>query len=85
MVRWMKTTVEISDALLAAAKRLAARDGTTFRDLVEAGLRRVVEEREQTPPFRLRQVTFEGEGLQPEFRDAGWEKIRDAVYEGHGA
>jgi len=52
---------------------------------VEAGLRRVIEEREQQPPFQLREVTFGGKGLSPEFRDAGWEKIRDAIYEGHGA
>jgi hypothetical protein len=30
-------------------------------------------------------VGFEGRGLTPEFRDAGWETIRDAIYEGHGA
>jgi len=85
MVSCIKTTIEISDSLLAAAKELAARENTTLRALVEAGLRHVVEEHERQPRFQLRQVTFKGEGLQPEFRDAGWEEIRDAIYEGHGA
>ena len=85
MVSHMKTTIEISDPLLAAAKELAAKEKTTLRAVVETGLRRVLEEREEAPPFRLRDGSFKGRGLQPEFRDGSWEKIRDAIYEGHGA
>jgi hypothetical protein len=81
----MKTTIEISDSLLLAAKEYAAKEGTTLRALVELGLLRVLEDRERTGAFKLRDVGFEGRGLTPEFRDAGWEKIRDAIYEGHGA
>lgn len=82
----MKTTVEIMDALLTEAKRLAAEEGTTVRALVEEGLRRVLEERRQrTEAFELRRVTFGGNGLRPEFREGSWERIRDAIYEGHGA
>lgn len=85
MVTHMKTTIEISDSLLAAAKSAAAEEKTTLRALVEAGLQRVLEDRERKPRFRLRDASFEGRGLQPEFRGAGWERIRDAVYEGRGA
>jgi hypothetical protein len=82
----MKTTVHISDPLLEEAKALAAKEGTTLRELVEAGLRHVVAERRRRHRrFTLRDASFAGNGLQPEFRDAGWERIRDAVYEGHGA
>ena len=35
----MKTTIELSDALLEAAKRLAQSRGTTLRAVVEEGLR----------------------------------------------
>ena len=79
MVSQMKTTIEISDPLLAAAKELAAKENTTLRAVVETGLRRLLEEREQSPPFRLRDGSFKGRGLQPEFRDVGGEKIRDAL------
>ena len=81
----MKTTVEIADPLFSAAKELAAKQGTTLRALVELGLRRVLEDEKRVASFKLRDVGFEGRGLTPEFRDAGWEKIRDAIYEGHGA
>jgi hypothetical protein len=82
----MKTTVHLSDPLLAEAKSIAAKEGMTLRDLIEAGLRReVAERRRRHRRFALRDASFTGKGLQPEFRDAGWEKIRDAVYEGHGA
>ena len=78
----MKTTIEISDPLLSDAKRLAEREGTTLRALVEQGLRQVVRERQKGKAFKLRDGSFKGEGLTPEFADADWEKIRDASYEG---
>ncbi len=81
----MKTTVEISTALLGQAKRLAAKERTTVKALIEEGLRRVVAERESCKPFTLRKATFKGNGLQPEMADAPWQRIRDAAYEGHGA
>ena len=78
----MKTTIEVGDALLAEAKAVAAREETTLRELVEAGLRRVLAERRQRQaPFRLRRVTVKGRGLRPEWRDADWTLLRDAVYD----
>jgi hypothetical protein len=81
----MKTTVEISGPLLERAKRLAARESTTLRELVEAGLRHVLRERQQTSAFALRDARVRGRGLQPEFREASWERIREAAYEGRGS
>ena len=80
----MKTTVEIADALAREAKELAAREGTTLREIIEAGLRAVLRERRRKGAFRLRDVSFGGKGLQPEFRGADWERIREAAYEGRG-
>ena len=34
--------------------------------------------------FHLRDASFGGRGLQPEFRDGDWQRIREAAYEGHG-
>ncbi len=80
----MKTTVEIPDALLAEARKLAARERTTVRALIEQGLRRVIGERERAGPFRLRKAAFKGDGLQPGVAAASWERIRDMAYEGRG-
>lgn len=81
----MKTTVEIPNALLEEARKLAAREGTTVRALVEEGLRRIIAERRQASGFRLRKATFKGAGLQPHVAGTPWERIRDMAYEGRGA
>jgi hypothetical protein len=63
----MKTTVDLPDDLLIAAKKLAAERRTTIRSLVERGLRKELGEGEgraapRTP--RIRWVTVKG-GLAP--------------------
>jgi Arc/MetJ family transcription regulator len=79
----MKTTIEISDPLLRRAKRIAARERTTVRALVEQGLRRELAERRRSGGFRLRQVTFRGKGLQPGL-EYSWERLGALAYEGRG-
>jgi hypothetical protein len=76
----MKTTVEISDSLAEEAKRVASREKTTLRALIEAGLRAVLRERRRSTRFRLRDASFGGRGLQPEFRSGSWERMREASY-----
>jgi hypothetical protein len=80
----MKTTIEVQDDLLERAKRTAQREGTTLRALIEEGMRLVLRARARRggPAFRVR--TFKGDGLTPEFRDAGWERIRDEIYRDRG-
>lgn len=81
----MKTTVEISDALLDEARKVAARDGTTLKVLIEQGLRKVVaERRRRSGGFRLRKASFKGTGLQPGVTGASWERIREMAYEARG-
>jgi hypothetical protein len=80
----MKTTVEISDSLARQARELARREKTTLRELIEAGLRAVLRERRRRGTFRLRDASVGGKGLQPEFRGADWERVREAAYEGRG-
>jgi hypothetical protein len=84
MVTHVKTTIEISDALLFSAKKVAKRNHTTIRALVEEGLRRVLEERRTTPAYRLPNASFRGNGLQPGIEEGGWQAIRDLIYGGRG-
>lgn len=79
----MKTTVEISDPLLTEARELAVRDGTTLKALIEQGLRQVLAD-SKCSGFKLRDGSLKGEGLQPEFAEAGWDEILSACYEGRG-
>lgn len=81
----MKTTVEISDALMSAARALAEREGTTVRVLIEEGLRLSIERRKRKPRFVVRDASVDGQGLQPGFSFERWADIRDAIYEGRGA
>jgi len=80
----MKTTIEIADALLKQAKRVAAKEGTTVRALIEQGLRRALAERKRRGGFRLRRATFKGRGLQPGVMELSWERVRELAYEGRG-
>ena len=84
MVLCMKTTVEVPDALLDEAKRLAARQRTTVRALIEQGLRHVLSERTTERTHRLRKASFRGRGLQPGIQEGSWERIRELAYEGRG-
>ncbi len=82
----MKTTIEISTPLLRRAKRLASREGITLRSLVEEGLQKTLKIREHAAPATLPPLlVVGGQGMNPEFAQGGWDKIRDAIYEGRGA
>jgi hypothetical protein len=77
----MKTTVELSDALLDEARKVAAREGITVRTLIEQGLRHALGQRRQQRRFQLRKATFKGRGLSATARGASWEQIRELSYE----
>ncbi|HUH68707.1 MAG TPA: type II toxin-antitoxin system VapB family antitoxin [Mycobacterium sp.] len=80
----MKTTVNLPDGLVREAQELARRERTTLRELIETGLRAVVKQRSSAASFVLTDASVDGRGLQPEFRGASWEKVRDEIY-GHQA
>jgi len=81
----MKTTLEISDPLLKEARKIATRENTTLRALVEQGLRHVVAEKGRRAKFRLRDGSVAGHGLHPDLEGKGWAAIRDLIYEGRGS
>jgi hypothetical protein len=80
----MKTTVEISDVLLVEAKKIAAREGTTVRTLIEQGLRHALAGRAKHEHFKLRKASFKGSGLCASARGASWQQLRELAYEGRG-
>jgi len=81
----MKTTIEISDALLREAKHVAADEGTTLRALVEDGLRSCLQAHRQRAHFHLRDKSFGNGGMLPEVQEGSWERVRDLIYEGRGS
>lgn len=54
----MRTTIDLSDPLVARVKRLMLKRKTTLRALVEEGLRRVLEDDRAREPFKLRDASF---------------------------
>ena len=56
----------------------------TLRALIERGLHLVLRTDRNAEPFKLRDASVGGSGLQPPYRDAEWSRIREAIYEGRG-
>jgi hypothetical protein len=80
----MKVTIDISAPLLREARKIAAREKTTLRALVEEGLRKAVAARKGTRAFRLRDASFKGNGLHPDVANLSWQEILD-LSEGRGS
>jgi len=77
-----KTTVNLPTALLDEARRMADRSGLTLKDLVESGLRREIEVREESPSPRptYQRQTFGGRGLRKEFSGLSMHRIVHMSY-----
>ncbi len=73
MLRCMRTTLEISDELLRRAKRRAADEATTLRQVVEDALRRYLGGRSPKRRYEFRWRTEKGRilpGVRLDDRDA---------------
>jgi hypothetical protein len=84
MLSHMRTTVDMPDGLLELARAVAERRKITLRDLIEEALRASIEAAQDRVPFRLRDSSFKGDGLQGDLDWSDWESIRSLVYEGRG-
>ena len=80
----MKTTVHIPESLLKEARKIACRENTSIKALIEEGLRRTIDNRKQNRVFRLRKATFKGNGLQSDVEGASWDRIRELSYGDRG-
>jgi len=82
----VKTTIQIADDLFHRVQALARKEKTTFRALTEEGLRLVVKnKKDKSAKWKWKLVTVKGQGLTDEFKNAGWDQIRDEIYRGRGA
>lgn len=73
----MKTTVEIPDSLFLEAKQYAAERRIPFREVVETGLRKVMQESDRSKkPFKLKNGAFKGKGM---VKDYTWPEIRALI------
>jgi hypothetical protein len=61
----MRTTIRIDDRLLADAKALAAKSGTTLNAVIEEALRESLTRRDRSPRERIPLPTFAGSQLLP--------------------
>lgn len=77
MVRCMRTTINLPDALAEAAKAKAASEGRTFTSVVEEGLRAVLRSESPAPPVKLPAYgTTDGKVLvDPADREALWSAL----------
>lgn len=65
-------------------KTRAAEKNTMLRTLAERAWRFVRGADRAEDPFRLRDASVGGRGLQHQYREADWSRIRASIYEGRG-
>ncbi|HZP68118.1 MAG TPA: hypothetical protein VFB32_17580 [Rudaea sp.] len=73
----MKTTIELSDDLFAAAKRRAEQQGITLRRLVEKALASQLAKPIRRRGKKLELMMFDS---QPLAASLEWEALRDEIY-----
>ena len=81
----MRITINLPDELLEQVRCAARKEGVSLRRLFEEGLHRVLHARQNAVRRQLNIPSYGGTGLTPEFEGADWNKIRDTIYNEHGA
>ncbi|MBC8072785.1 MAG: DUF2191 domain-containing protein [Deltaproteobacteria bacterium] len=81
----MRMSIDLPELLLRRAMALAARRGTTLRELICEGLEAVLSPPAPgKQPFRLADGSFRGEGYADGVDGGDWARLRDLGYEGRG-
>ena len=78
----MKTTVDISDALLVRAKRHARKTGKPLRAVIEEGLRRVLQDDGASARYRLPDRAVGRAGAANPLDALSWQDLRGEIYGG---
>lgn len=77
----MKTTVDLPDSLFQEAKACAEARGVSFRQIIEEGLRAVIQPSGKPGRFRLRDGSYGRPGSRG---PQNWQAVREAIYQGRG-
>jgi hypothetical protein len=78
----VKTTVDISDALLEQAKAHARRNGLSLRAVIEDGLRRVLMSEGSAEAYVLPDCSVGEAGASNPLEHLSWQDLREAIYGG---
>ncbi len=78
----MKTTLDLSDELLARAKRYAKRAGKPLRAVVEEGLRLALTQVAAPSRYRLADCRTGRRGARNPLEEMSWPDLRDQIYGG---
>lgn len=76
----MRTTVDLPDELVLEVQRIAREQNRTMRSVLEEALRAAVAKYQRAQVFELADASVDGNGLQPDVRDAGWDELRALAY-----
>ena len=77
----MRTTLELPDALLKRAQKLARARGVPFRALVVEALQHLLKVQASTQRYKLPDTTFGGDGLVEGLQNLEWGRLRPLVYD----
>ena len=75
-----RTSSHYSEAHMTAGQRYLERRRRALNRAQRCGSSRLGERAQ----FQLQDASVGGRGLQPEFQNADWQRIREAAYEGRG-
>ncbi len=82
---YMKTTAELSDAIVAELKEKVKERNSSMRELMESAVRHYLAYLdEQKKPYHFENHSFKGNGVREGIEEGQWENIRAMIYEGRG-
>lgn len=76
----VKATVDIQDALLQRAKRLALESGSTLGAVLEEGIRYMLERSERVEPYRMLDRSVGDPADADPLAQLSWHELRDEIY-----
>ncbi len=79
IITHMKTTIDITDNLFVEVKQIASQENRTLREIIEASLRKYLDEKQIKTNFELKKKTFGGMGLQ-QGASLDWAFLSEEVY-----